>query len=116
MYMNANNLKVVSQLGLLLLTSYSLGAWAQDPPPRAELITEVQHAVSPPVRDVPPEHPVQGQAIPLRHPLPPPTELPNDPVVQRTTTGATSSHTAIGGSIPGISADGYIPPDTNLSV
>src|SRR5579863_1721822 len=116
MYMNAHNLKIVLRLGLLVLTSFSLGAWAQDLPPRAELITEVQHAVSPPVRDISPERPVQGQAIPWRHPLPPPTESPNDPVVQRTTTGAISSNTAIGGNIAGISADGYIPPDTNLSV
>jgi hypothetical protein len=114
--MHAKNLKVVLRLGLLVLASFSLGASAQDLPPRAELITEVQHAVSPPVRNIPRERPVQGQVLPWRHPLPPPTEAPNDPVVQRTTTGATSSHSTIGGNITGISADGYIPPDTNLSV
>jgi hypothetical protein len=115
--MHANRLNGVLSIVVLVLASFSAIVKAQDVPPRAELVTAFQHGRSRPLREMPPERPAQAQALPVLHPLPESAVSPNDPVVQRTTTTATSSSVFSGGmNFDGISADGWIPPDTNLSV
>ena len=115
--MRANRLNGVLWIAVLALANWSVVVRAQDVPPRAELMTAFQHGHSRPLREMPPEHPIQGQTLPVLHPLPESAVSPNDPVVQRTTTTATSSSIFSGGmNFDGISADGWIPPDTNLSV
>jgi fibronectin type 3 domain-containing protein len=102
---------------LLALAGFSCALRA-DQPPRAELVTGIQHAVSPPMREVVPAPPSPAAGmIPVRHPVParPGTFRP-DPVLQTNTTAATSSKTTTHSSIDGIAGDGYIPPDTNLAV
>jgi len=110
---------VISKLCLLMvfvLAGLPLALRGQDAPP-PEIITGIRHAVSPPLREIPhlPPEPPQG-VIPLRHPQPGGESIGNDLAVQSATTTATSSNTTAGLNFDGITADGYIPPDTNLSV
>jgi fibronectin type 3 domain-containing protein len=118
--MHTGRLNVALTLSALALATVPLAAQAQDreKPARVELIQEVRHAVSPPMRNVVPTPPSPASGlIPLRHPKPArPGASAQDPVLQANTTTATSSNTTGGFNFDGIASDGYIPPDTNLAV
>jgi len=117
-FMRFGRLNVFVTLGTFALAGLPLAMRAQEKPARVELITGIRHAVSPPMRQIFPTPPSPASGVlPLRRAKPAPSGAPGtDPVLQTTTTTATSSNTTAGFNFDGISSDGYIPPDTNLSV
>jgi fibronectin type 3 domain-containing protein len=110
-------LRIVLTLGALVFAAMPL-ARAQEKPARVELIQEVRHAVSPPMRRVTPTPPSPATGlIPLRHPAPGRARtFQPDPALQTSTTTATNTSTSSGSNFNGIASDGYIPPDTNIAV
>jgi hypothetical protein len=110
-------LRGVLTLGALVFAAMPL-ARAQEKPARVELIQEIRHAVSPPMRQVIPTPPSPATGlIPLRHPVPGRARtFQPDPALQTSTTTATNTSTSSGSNFNGIASDGYIPPDTNIAV
>ncbi len=115
--MQSVKLSIAVTLGALALVASPL-ARAQEKPARVELIHEIRHAASRPMRKAVPTPPSPASGLlPLRHPKPTrPGTAVRDPVLQTTTTSATSSNTSAGWNFDGTPGDGYIPPDTNLAV
>ncbi len=105
----------VSSLLVALLVGILSPARAQDIP-KVELITSAEHGESPRLRDVPPQHPSGNGNVPLHRGGPPNAPVVKDPVAQTQTTVAISANSSNVLNFDGIAADGYIPPDTNLSV
>jgi hypothetical protein len=98
-----------------------LPALGQDESNQPIVMYDIRHDVSPALRDLPrtPRPPVTTpQVVPLRQrPVPSPagsSAQGADPVLQQTT-GPLISATS-GSNFDGVGANGYAPPDTNLSV
>src|SRR4051812_28154885 len=111
--MRLKNVVVALLLGAWLFT-ISAVAGAQENA-KVELIT-AEHGQSGRLRDAVPQRPSDAGTVPLHHGGPPNGPVANDPVAQTKTTTSTTANSSSGLNFDGISASGYIPPDTNLSV
>lgn len=113
-------------LAACLLWAFSLAA---EQPPHAEILTAHRIGVTPPMANyMATHHPAPNapfRVFPLRKPATHPGKGGGngggggkswtDPVLQSSTSGTTQSYSA-GNGFAGISGDGYVPPDTNISV
>lgn len=121
--MKTSDGRMAFRLGLLVLTAFSLGAYAQDSP-RAEVKQSVAHAKTAPLRDFAP-YSQGGENAPVKvFPVRTPKSHGgggggaggggwSDPAKQ---TSYPALQAKLGVSIPALTSVGYVPPDPNLAV